>query len=77
MDGVWYSYVVECPGVPLDTVIGHMSPAEPRLDHIADRLVDILKEMYSYLSETLGSAASSCPFLGTLRTHSRTPRLLP
>ena len=53
MDGVWYFYMEECPGVLLETVIGSMSSTE--LDHIADRLLDVLKEMRSYLGETLGT----------------------
>ncbi|KAF8811758.1 hypothetical protein BYT27DRAFT_7221340 [Phlegmacium glaucopus] len=38
----------ECPGVPLDAVIGGMSSTE--LDHIADQLLAILDEMHSYTS---------------------------
>lgn len=53
MNGTWYFFMEECQGVPLDTVIGHMSSAE--LDHIADQLLSVLKEMRSYSSETLGS----------------------
>jgi len=34
MKGAWYLSMEECPGVPLNTVIGSMFPAE--LDHIAD-----------------------------------------
>jgi len=53
MKGAWYFFMEECPGVPLNTVIGSMSSAE--LDHIADQLLVILNEMRSYSSETLGS----------------------
>jgi len=45
MDGVWYFYMDECPGVALSTVLDRMSSTE--LDHIADRLSDVLKEMGS------------------------------
>jgi hypothetical protein len=52
-DGVWYFFMEECPGVPLDTVIDRMSTTE--LDHIADQLLVVLNEMHSYPSTTLGS----------------------
>lgn len=51
-EGVWYFFMEECPGVPLDKVIGGMSSTE--LDHIADQLLVILNEMRSYTSTTLG-----------------------
>ena len=57
MNGAWYFYMDECPGVPLDTVIDRMSPTQ--LDHIADQLLDVLKEMRSCLGETLGSVTGS------------------
>ena len=51
--GVWYFFMDECPGVPLDTVIDGMSPAE--LDGIADQLIAVLDEMRAYTSAALGS----------------------
>jgi hypothetical protein len=51
--GVWYLFMEECQGVPLDTVIEGMSPTE--LDHTADQLRTILDEMHSYTSTTLAS----------------------
>ena len=53
--GCWYLLMDECPGVPLDTVIADMSPAE--LDHIADQLAAVLKEMRACTSTTLGSVS--------------------
>ncbi|KIK99009.1 hypothetical protein PAXRUDRAFT_823232 [Paxillus rubicundulus Ve08.2h10] len=64
--GVWYFFMEECPGVPLDTIIGGMTPT--RLDHIADQLLAVLNEMRSH---TVPTTTSSCPTLGTLRTHFR------
>ncbi|KAM5531442.1 hypothetical protein V8D89_014899 [Ganoderma adspersum] len=51
--GCWYFFMDECPGVSLDKVIGTMSPAE--LDHIADQLAGILKEMRACTGTTLGA----------------------
>ncbi|KAF8221028.1 kinase-like protein [Tricholoma matsutake] len=51
--GVWYFFMEECQGVPLNTVIEGMSPTE--LDHIADQLLTILDEMHSYTSTMLAS----------------------
>lgn len=51
--GVWYFFMEECCGVPLNTVIGSMSPTE--LNHIADQLLVVLKEMRSYTSTMIGS----------------------
>ncbi|PCH40715.1 hypothetical protein WOLCODRAFT_136953 [Wolfiporia cocos MD-104 SS10] len=51
--GVWYFFMDECPGVRLDTVIHRMFPAE--LDHIADQLRILLKEMRSCTSTMPGS----------------------
>lgn len=42
----------ECPGVPLDQVLADVSSTE--LDHIADQLTILLKEMRSCTSTTLG-----------------------
>jgi len=53
----WHFYMDECPGVPLDTVIDRMSSTE--LDHIADQLLDVLKEVRSCPSETLGSVTGN------------------
>ncbi|PIL34493.1 hypothetical protein GSI_03270 [Ganoderma sinense ZZ0214-1] len=53
--GCWYFFMDECPGVPLDKVIGDMSPSE--LDHIADQLTVVLKEMRACTSTTLGSVS--------------------
>ncbi|KAI0653308.1 kinase-like domain-containing protein [Cubamyces menziesii] len=52
-DGCWYFFMDKCPGVPLDTVIQKMSPAE--LDHIADQLLAVLKEMRAIKSTTIGA----------------------
>lgn len=52
-EGVWYFFMEECTGVPLDTVIGNMTSTE--LDHIADQLLVVLDEMRSYKSTTLGA----------------------
>lgn len=52
-EGVWYFFMEECPGVPLNTVIEGMSSTE--LGHIADQLLVILDEMHSYTSTTLGA----------------------
>jgi len=53
--GVWYFFMDECRGVPLDTVIDGMSPHE--LNDIADQLIVVLDEMRSCTSRstTLGS----------------------
>jgi len=53
MEGVWYLFMEECPGVPLETVIGGISPTE--FDHIANQLLVIIDEMRSYTSKTIGS----------------------
>ena len=53
--GCWFLLMDECPGVPLDKVIADMTPIQ--LDHIADQLAVVLKEMRSYTSTTLGSVS--------------------
>jgi len=57
MDGARYFYIDGYPGAPLETVIDCVSSTEP--DHIADQLLDVLKEMHSYLSEALGSVTGA------------------
>ena len=52
-EGVWYCFMKECSGVPLDIVIDGMSSTE--LGHIADQLLVILDGMHSYTSTTLGA----------------------
>ena len=51
--GCWFLLMDECPGVPLDKVIANMIPTQ--LDHVADQLTVVLREMRSCTSTTLGS----------------------
>lgn len=53
--GLWYFFMDQCPGVPLDAVIDSMSLSE--LNHIADQLQVFLNEMRSYTRATLGSVS--------------------
>ena len=56
MKGIWYFFMEECQGVPLNTIIEGMSPT--KLDHITDQLLTILDEMHSYTSTMLASITS-------------------
>ncbi|KAI0079416.1 kinase-like protein [Panus rudis PR-1116 ss-1] len=70
-EGVWYFFMDECPGVPLDEVIETLPPAE--LDHIAEQLIVILDKMRSITSTKLGSVSGG-PYNNRFMPYPFTPR---
>lgn len=67
---VWYFFMEECRDVPLNTVIGSMSPIE--LNHITDQLLVVLKDMRSYTSTMIGSVTGG-PYNNRFMPYPRQP----
>lgn len=57
--GVWYFLMEELPGVPLESVIDHMT--NHQLDHIADQLLRLQTELRRFTSASIGSVTGG-PF---------------